>query len=941
MRSGPTISFGDFNLDPNARQLRYRGEVRPLRSKSFAVLWYLASNAGRLVPQQELMSAVWGRTSVGGAVVRISIREIRVALGDAAHRLVTVPRQGHRFVLDREDDARTRPFVGREAELSALHHAWLGACAGTRHVVFVTGEAGIGKSALVGRFLDEIRVAGNARIVSGQCVEVHDSLEPYAPLLDLLGRACRAPGGEEFEQAAARWAPSWLRRLADRGEDVAGHHAELRPVPRSAALLRELSTLLETFCAETPLVVELEDLHWADASTLAALAHLGQRDVPAALLIVCTRRPAFGAHPERLDEVRRQLLARNRCSELALGMLDAAQVEQLLTRRLPLAPLGRGVAETLHVRTGGHPLFLTAMTDHLVAHRQLVADEGAWRLTGTLNGVIPTAIRDMIAMGFQTLTPEQRRILDAASVAGTTFSSAAIAAALDLSIGDVEDACDQLVVERRLVHGGIEDWPDGTTSARYSFVHAMHAEVLYGGLGAGLRSRYHRLVAERVSRAHEGHLRDVAAILAHHFTLAGDDERAWYAHRQAALAARDCLAAREAIGHLEAALTMIGALPEDEKRAAVELRCLLELGESTIAVHGYTDPAVVVTYRRACVLANETRDVASHVLAESGLFLHHLLRGDLDTAHERAREILRIADRMPMLVGTGFGTLGMVLLSRGDIPAAHDAFTSATDAWRKAPGVARDLSAMLHGLRANCRVVLGRFREAQDDLAEMLARIEELPFDPLLVAQGHVIAAYVHVSRGAPGDALRHAEQAIALADEHGVPLSMSPRIARGWATQDPAAIRDEMAALARADAGLGAPEFGALLADVLLRSEDGAAASAALERAFAAAKNGEEYFLAEMHRLHGRCLILGAAATTTAESRTLVHQAKESFELAVATAVRQGARLWLLRAATDACAVALSDAPARDRLRDVLAELDDGSDAPDLRRARALLAGA
>lgn len=937
-----TISFGEFHLDPHTRQLTYRGAVRPLRSKTFAVLWYLASNPGRLVPQDELMRAVWPETSVGAAVLRVSIREIRAALGGAAHLLVTVPRQGHRFVFDVDNDARSRPFVGRAAELSRLTDAWLRADAGSRQIVLVTGEAGVGKSSLVKCFLDELRAAGSVRIVSGQCVELHDGLEPYAPLVDLLGRACHGfPDDPEFGRALARWAPSWLPHLSDRdgpGGDDGG--VVRRMAPSSARLQRELSALLEGLADQQPLVVELQDLHWADVSTLDALAHLAERDVPARLLIVGTLRPNDGVHAERLDAVRRRLLARRPGSEVQLGMLDATDVERFLVQRLSPMPLGKDVAAIIYDRTRGHPLFLTALTDHLLAQRQLVVNEGGWRVVGTLDGVIPTAIREMIATSFQTVSPEHRRILEAASVAGTTFSATAISAALGLSIGEVEDACDQLVAERWLAHGGLEQWTGDTTSAHYAFVHQMHAEVLYGSLTPATRSRYHRLVGESVSSANAGHVRDVAAVLAHHFTLAGDEERAWYAHRQAARAARDGLAAREAIGHLEAALTMIRALPPSVKRANVELRCLLELGEAVIAVHGYAAPRVAGIYQRACEVATVTDDAPLHVLAESGLLMHHAMRGDLTTAQRRADEIVQLARRAPMLIGTGYGGLGSILLSRGDLAAALDFFERASASWEAWPGVALDLRAMLDGFHATCRLVLGNLRAAREDAARMLARVAELPFDPLLVAQCEAMAAFFHAACGARDEGRAAAARALQVADAHGLPLYLSPRVVYGWATGDAATIRAEIEVVTESGVRLGIPQYAALLAETLLSEGDVAAAEEALDRGLAAAvAHGEHYYLAELHRLRGRCRLHRASTAPPREQRALLAAAQESFELAISVASGQGARLWLLRAAADVCESAPRPAHARARLRDVLRALDDGSDLPDLVRARELVA--
>ncbi len=132
------ISFGDFQLDRRTRRLRCRGRERPLRAKSSAVLLYLAEHPNRLVTHAELQRAVWPGTAVSPSVMRVSISEIRAALGTEADRfLTTVPRRGYRFTL--ETGIATPIFVGREAEQAALHEALARAHSGRRQVVLVAG----------------------------------------------------------------------------------------------------------------------------------------------------------------------------------------------------------------------------------------------------------------------------------------------------------------------------------------------------------------------------------------------------------------------------------------------------------------------------------------------------------------------------------------------------------------------------------------------------------------------------------------------------------------------------------------------------------------------------------------------------------------------------------------------------------------------------------
>jgi predicted ATPase len=147
------------------------------------------------------------------------------------------------------------------------------------------------------------------------------------------------------------------------------------------------------------------------------------------------------------------------------------------------------------------------------------------------------------------------------------------------------------------------------------------------------------------------------------------------------------------------------------------------------------------------------------------------------------------------------------------------------------------------------------------------------------------------------------------------------------------------MALLAESEVRLGAPQNGALLAEVLLGAGDVAGAKAAVERAVAdASEFGENYYLADLHRLRGRCRLVEARTAARGAQRSLLGEAQEWFELAIAEATRQSARLWVLRAATDALEAAPRAARARARLRDLLLEVDDGGDLPDVVRARHLL---
>jgi DNA-binding winged helix-turn-helix (wHTH) protein len=174
----------------------------PLRPKTFAVLRCLLAHTGQLVTKAALLDAVWPETTVTDVALMICIRELRQALGDdpkTPQFIETIHRRGYRFVGDLPVTAppfyspqsvvrSAVPPVGREGELTRLH-AWLAlALRGVRQVIFVTGEAGLGKTTLVEAFVAEMGTHGILWIGSGQCVEHHGAGEAYLPVLEALGR---------------------------------------------------------------------------------------------------------------------------------------------------------------------------------------------------------------------------------------------------------------------------------------------------------------------------------------------------------------------------------------------------------------------------------------------------------------------------------------------------------------------------------------------------------------------------------------------------------------------------------------------------------------------------------------------------------------------------------------------------------------------------------
>src|SRR5215813_53541 len=353
------VVFADVRIDVANEQVWRGQEALHLTPTAFALLRYLVEHAGRLVTKEELLQAVWPETAVTEGVLTTHVRQIRQALGDAPQApqfIETVHRRGYRFIapLAAPQPGASRQYpvgsgqkaggssqqlttrlVGREAELEQLH-GWLDkALHGERQIVFVTGEPGIGKTTVVEAFVVSLRAKNTVWIGQGQCIEHYGAGEAYLPVLEALGRLCRAPEGRYLIELLQHHAPTWLVQMPAllSSADVEALHQRAQGVTRER-MLRELAEAVEVLTAERPLVLWLEDLQWSDVSTLDWLALVARRREPAQLLIIGTYRPIeviVGNHP--VKAVKQELQLHEQCIELPLGFLTEEQVAKYLAQR--------------------------------------------------------------------------------------------------------------------------------------------------------------------------------------------------------------------------------------------------------------------------------------------------------------------------------------------------------------------------------------------------------------------------------------------------------------------------------------------------------------------------------------------------------------------------------------------------------------------------------
>ena len=582
--------FGEFGLDTLNECLWRSNATIALPPKPFAVLRYLVEHPGRLITHDELLEALWPETYVQPQVLRTYMLELRKLLGDDATQprfIQTLPKRGYRFVAPVMESANLvesisepappvtsraeapTPIVNRDEEIASLKSQLELAASGQRQVVFVTGEAGIGKTALVDAFCGHAASGCAANSARGQCVEEFGGKEEYYPVTEALRQICASPEGDKACRILARIAPAWLAAI---GRESTGS-AQPTAADRMPG---DLCAALEEIVAEKLLILVFEDLQWADDSTLHLISALARRRTHAKLLLIATYRPQDFATEYPAKGLKQDLRIRRLCTEIALAPLARAAVRELLSRELRQEELPPGLAGFVHRRSEGNPLFAIAILEHLMAQDFLVREEtgsvARWVQTAPdeeMEASVPEGLAQMIELQLARLNEQELGILEAGSLMSVAFPSWAVAAALEQDPDEMEEACQNLT--RRLYfveRAGEDELPDGTRSTFYVFAHGLYREVLWRKQTEARRARRHIRIAERLAELFPGREGTVAREMAMHYEAAGNWQRALNALRIAARHALDRQALAEAAELMERALRLTENLRESEGEAA-------------------------------------------------------------------------------------------------------------------------------------------------------------------------------------------------------------------------------------------------------------------------------------------------------------------------------------------------------------------------------------
>jgi len=461
-------------------------------------------------------------------------------------------------------------FVGREPELKTLEGFLHQAVEGAGRVVFITGEPGIGKTALADEFLRRAR-RKRSILCRGRCSEQYGTGEAYLPFLDAFGALLTGRGGERIAAVLRTHAPTWCLQFQSFAASGALEQLQRETIGATKErMLREMGDALGALAASTPVVLLLEDLHWADASSVDLLRHLCHRIREQHLLVVGTFRPEdveLSNHP--LKNCKREMQAHQLCEEVALGPLDKDDIGSYLDARFAPNTFPPELAALIERKTEGHPLFASSLVHFLAERGGITRTEEHWTLSKDLSEIdleIPESVRGMIRRKIEVLEEEDRRALQYASIEGEEFTSTVVAALLGIDDLALEERLDRL--ER--VHGlvetrGEEEWPDGTLAMRYRFAHVLYQNLLYGDLVSKRRILLHRQAGEQLLQHYGEHALRIATQLAIHFEHGRDFSRAIEYLIRAGDNATKVYANVEAEQHYSHALGLVDKLPAPEQ----------------------------------------------------------------------------------------------------------------------------------------------------------------------------------------------------------------------------------------------------------------------------------------------------------------------------------------------------------------------------------------
>jgi len=621
-------------------------------------------------------------------------------------------------------------FEGREKELETMMKALDWALDSQGNLVFVSGEAGIGKTRLVQEVIKRATEKG-VQCLSGRCLYQEGS-DPYLPFIETLKNFLA--GSEEEEEVQYRIPMGLTAMSFDDGSS--GSAREVMPMgligidsgdskqedpsvrtnimdidftKERDKMFSTISYLIRDLSLDKPVLFFLDDVHWADTATLQLLTYVARNIRDVKVLLVCAYRSEeleMGGHRHPLRETIRIMNREHLFTEVRLTRMDKMITQKMISSLLMDSLLPRGFVDTVFKETEGNPYFIEEVIKSLVSERILDINDKDWHLKFDLSSVkIPSTVNDLVIRRIESLEPESKKVLEIASIIGDEFTLDILSGVTQTSEEDLVDRLDDLIENKMIAEEA------GSLVDKYKFTHKLIREVMYNKLSRAKKRLIHKKVGLSLEKIPEKAIDKESYSLAYHFSQGNVVVKALKYSIQAGDKASTSFAAEDAIGFYARTIEFLEKMPpsreNDERRVTIltkigDLHYMVGEWERSIdyyhlmerlarkidnmkmvgmanrkmgqieRLRGHWDIAEE-HYDKGLVIANKYGDDVGRADSERGLGYIHWRRGEFDEAIKHFEDSLEISkgigDRF--VTGRTYIELGNVLSERGILEGAE------------------------------------------------------------------------------------------------------------------------------------------------------------------------------------------------------------------------------------------------------------------------------
>jgi len=856
------------------------------------------------------------------------------------------------------------PLVGRESELGLLRQRWEQAKASAGQVVLLSGEPGIGKSRLVQELKEHVNAEGATRI-EFRCSPYYQNTALY-PITEHLQRLLQFQSAETPQTKLAKLAQLLSHYRFPQAETLPLLAALFSlPPPESVPPLsfspqKQKQLTLEALVAwlleeaeRAVVYCAWEDLHWADPSTLETLTLFLDQVPTTRVLTLLTFRPEFMPLWGN----------RSHLSQMTLSRLGRPHVETMVEQVTRGKALPAEVLQQIVSKTDGVPLFVEELTNTVVESGLLRAEGdryvGAHGSAPIPPFAIPSTLQDSLMARLDRLAPV-KEIAQLGATIGREFSYELLQAVSPVDEGTLQQGLRQLVEVELLYQRGL------LPHATYLFKHALIQDTAYQSLLKSKRQQYHQQIAHVLAEQFPETKETQPELVAHHYTEAGLAEQAIPYWQRAGERANQRSAYVEAISHLTKGLEVLKALPDTPERAQQELLLQTTLGPALMTTKGLAAPEVEQAYTRARELCRQVGETPQLLLVLFGLRRFYANRGELQTAHELAEQLLNLAHRVEPthLVGAHY-TVGTSFYWPGEFGSARSHLEQGITLYDRQQ---HHSLAFVYGIDPGVSCLsyltwtlwdLGYPDQARQKMQEVLALAQDLPH-PFSLAQARQCATIFHQLCREGSAAQEQAEALIAIASNQGFPYWVAQgAVYRGWALAEQGHGEEGVIQICQGLATTQAMRIEVhrtyllgLLADAYGKMWQVEKGLNTLAEALALVqRTGERRWKAELYRLRGELTLQKLSVVscqlpaTNTQSPTPSTQAEAEAEVcflkAIEVARHQQAKSLELRATVSLAHLWQRQGKKEDAhqvLADIYGWFTEGFDTKDLQEAKALL---